>query len=421
MLALLRQRDFGLLWTAGLISIAGDFMLLIALPLHVYAVTGSALAGGGVYASLLVHRILLGSIAGVLVDRWDRKRTMVAVDLTRAVLLLPLMAVGSEDRLWLAYVVPGIAATAGLLFNPAENALLPKLVGEEKLTVANALNTLNNNVGRLIGPVLGAFIYAWDGIALVIAIDAATYLAAAGLVALILADGRSEVDPNAAPAVGSLWRRTIAEWRDGMALIHRDRALRVILIATAVGFVGEGTFGALGLAPLILDVLGGGERDVGLIASAQAIGGLAGGFGVARLGDRLPTRLLIGGGLAGLGLADLVTANGANLLGAGRPALILAVVFMFAAGFPVTAQYTGQQSAIQRRVPDAYRGRVFGTLRAVGGVSILVGLLAGGALADRFGIVPMLSVGCACWIAAGVIVLVTWPRADESPTSPVGL
>ncbi len=107
MLALLRQRDFGLLWTAGLISIAGDFMLLIALPLHIYALTGSALAGGGVYASLLVPRILMGSVAGVLVDRWDRKRTMVIVDVARAVILLPLMAVGSEERLWLAYVVPG--------------------------------------------------------------------------------------------------------------------------------------------------------------------------------------------------------------------------------------------------------------------------------------------------------------------------
>lgn len=412
MFALLRQRDFGLLWTAGLISIAGDFMLLIALPLHVYALTGSALAGGGVYASLLVPRVLLGSIAGVLVDRWDRKRTMVVVDVARAVILLPLMAVGSEDRLWLAYVVPGIAATAGLLFGPAENALLPRLVGEERLTVANALNALNNNVGRLVGPVLGASLYAWSGIAVVIAIDAATYVVAAGLIALIVADGRPERGEATEAEVASLLRRTVGEWRDGLALIRGDRALRVILGSSVVGFVGEGTFGALGLAPLILDVLGGSERDIGLIASAQAIGGLAGGFGVAKFGDRLPARLMIGGGFIGLGLADLVTANGANLIGAGSGALALAMVFMFAAGFPVTAFDAGERSAIQRRVPDAYRGRVFGALSAVTSVSILVGLLAGGALADRVGIVPMLSIGCGCWIAAGLIVLARWPSVS---------
>lgn len=420
MLSLLRQRDFGLLWTAGLISISGDFMLLIALPLHVYALTGSALAGGGVYASLLIPRVLLGSIAGVLVDRWDRKRTMVIVDLARAVILLPLIAVGSGDRLWLAYVVPGIAATAGLLFGPAENALLPRLVGEDRLTVANALNALNNNIGRLIGPALGAALYAWDGIAVVVAIDATTYLVAALLIALIVADGRPVRDAVEANAVGPLWRRTAAEWRSGLSVIRRDRALRVILASSCVGFVGEGTFGALGLAPLILDVLEGREGDVGLVASAQAIGGLAGGVGVARLGNRLVSRLMIGGGLIGLGLSDLVTANGANLVGAGRPALIVAMVFMFVAGFPVTAFDAGQRSEIQRRVADAYRGRVFATLSAVTSISILIGLLGGGALADSVGIVPMLSIGCGMWILAGLIVLWRWP-AEEPPPAPESL
>ena len=229
-----------------------------------------------------------------------------------------------------------------------------------------------------------------------------------------MADGRPERSEATEAEVASIFRRTAGEWRDGLALIRSDPALRVILLASAVGFIGEGTFGALGLAPLILDVLGGGEQDVGLIASAQAIGGLAGGLGIARLGDRLPTRLLIGGGLMGLGLADLVTANGANLLGAGRPALVLAMVFMFVAGFPVTASFAGQQTAIQRRVPDAYRGRVFGALGAVTSVSIMLGLLAGGALADRVGIVPMLSIGCGCWIAAGLIVLVRWPAGEAA-------
>ena len=84
MIATLRSRDFALLWTAGLISVACDFALIIALPLHAYALTGSAIAIGGVFTASLLPRVLLGSIAGVFVDRWDRKRLMVAADLLYA-------------------------------------------------------------------------------------------------------------------------------------------------------------------------------------------------------------------------------------------------------------------------------------------------------------------------------------------------
>lgn len=81
MLAPLRHRDFALLWTAGLVSVAGDYALIVALPLHAYALTGSSLAAGGVCAVSLLPRVLLGSVAGVFVDRWDRKRSMVGADL----------------------------------------------------------------------------------------------------------------------------------------------------------------------------------------------------------------------------------------------------------------------------------------------------------------------------------------------------
>src|SRR5262245_54829092 len=125
MLATLRHRDFALLWLAGLISVAGDYALIVALPLHAYALTGSAVATGGVFASVLLPKVLLGSIAGVFVDRWDRKRTMIAADLLRAALLLPLLAVTSPDILWLLYLVRAATGTIGLFFGPAESAFLP--------------------------------------------------------------------------------------------------------------------------------------------------------------------------------------------------------------------------------------------------------------------------------------------------------
>jgi MFS family permease len=144
MLATLRHRDFALLWVAGFISVAGDFALLVALPLHAYALTGSAVATGGVFAATLLPSVLLGSIAGVFVDRWDRKRTMVVTDLARTFVLLPLLLL--PDTLAAIYAVTAILGTVGPFFGPAEGALLPTLVGKERLVSANALNSLNDNL-----------------------------------------------------------------------------------------------------------------------------------------------------------------------------------------------------------------------------------------------------------------------------------
>ena len=118
MLATLRQRNFALLWVAGLVSVAGDYALVTALPLHAYALTGSAVATGAVFAAALLPRVVLGSIAGVFVDRWDRQRTMVTADLLRAIALLPLLAVGSADLLWLLYLVRLVTGTLSLFSIP---------------------------------------------------------------------------------------------------------------------------------------------------------------------------------------------------------------------------------------------------------------------------------------------------------------
>src|SRR4051812_26063594 len=105
MIATLRQRDFSLLWFAGLISISGNWMLSIALPVAVYTLTGSTLAVGGMLLASTLPGILFGSFAGVFVDRWERRRTLVIVNLLQAVSILPLVLVRSVDALWIVYLV----------------------------------------------------------------------------------------------------------------------------------------------------------------------------------------------------------------------------------------------------------------------------------------------------------------------------
>src|SRR5687767_13980586 len=104
MLRLLRQRNFGLLWAASLISLTGDWVLVVGLPIEVYRRTGSTLATMGMVLASLIPAITLGSIAGVFVDRWDRCRLMVVVNLLLAVTMLPLLAVDAFG-IWVAFAV----------------------------------------------------------------------------------------------------------------------------------------------------------------------------------------------------------------------------------------------------------------------------------------------------------------------------
>jgi MFS family permease len=397
-----------LLWTAGLISVAGDFALLIALPLHAYALTGSAVATGGVFAASLLPRVLLGSIAGVFVDRWDRKRTMVAADLMRAALLLPLLAVGSPDLLWLLYLVRAATGIVGLIFDPAESALLPRLVGEERLVTANALNALNNNVGRLVGPVAGGLLYAGGGLPAVVIVDAASFALSAALIMAIRADARPERGDG--PGDGaSAWGRMVNEWRAGLRLVGQDRALGTIVVAAGLGFLGEGTF-SVGFTPLVIDVLEGGAAGAGVLASAQAIGGLIAGVLVARVALKLSPRVLFAGGMIGLGLTDLGVANAALLAPPGPGAMAVGSTFMLLAGFPVVMAFAAQHGLLQTLTADAFRGRVFGAMGAMQGLTTLVGLILGAAAIDAIGVVPVVSLGAAMWIVGGVFALTRLAR-----------
>ena len=277
MLTVLRQRDFPLLWFAGLVSLTGDWMLVVALPVTVYELTGSALATGGVLAANKLSTLVLGSVAGVFVDRWDRRRTMVVANLVRAPILLLLLAVDSAERVWIVYVVAAAVSAVGQFFRPAENALLPRLVGEEHLVPANALNALNDNLSRLVGPALGGLVAAWLGLGGVAALDAASFLVAAGMIAVIAASTRPEriPRPDAATTAAGTWAAVWREWLAGLRLIRDNPVLAVVFGVIAVSSLGEGVM-ETGSWAYVDQAMEGGTWEAGWLMSAKAIGGLVG-------------------------------------------------------------------------------------------------------------------------------------------------
>lgn len=179
----LLHRDFGLLWFAGLVSNLGSWATTTALPVFIYQKTGSALATTTVF-TVSVLPLLFSSAAGVLVDRWDRRRALFRANLGLAVVTAPLM-LASPERLWLVYGCLLALAVGRLISVPAENALLPQLAGRDRLPAANSLTALNDNLGRIIGPILGTTLLTWSGLSVVILADTATFLAASLLIAFI--------------------------------------------------------------------------------------------------------------------------------------------------------------------------------------------------------------------------------------------
>ncbi len=424
MFAMLRQRDFGLLWLAGLISVIGDLAMIVALPLHIYKLTDSTLATAGAFAATFIPRVLFGSIAGVFVDRWDRKRTMFIADLARAVLLLSLLV--AADHLVVLYVVAAIQGTIGLFFRPAESSLLPLLVGKDRLVAANAMNSLNDNLGMLIGPALGAALYAWAGLGFVALVDSVSFVGSALLIMLITANARPPANTTIDHGTSS-WNKMIVDLHAGMRVVRYDRVLSVVFISSWLGAISEGIFLTLALAPFVLDVLGGTEAQVGWLAAAQAIGGLLAGLIIVRIGHRFAQRRLFGVGMFALGITDFGAFNARLIAGPGTAAVGVAMGWMVLSGIPVVAYSSGRQSIVQAQTDDAYRGRVFGTLGSVEGIAILIGLGLGGVLGNSIGIVPVLSASAALRLIGGVIALKFLPRNepaaetnDEMPLPEIG-
>src|SRR6266540_2998176 len=147
MLRVLRHRAFAVLWLGGLLSLVGDWMLITGIPLVVYQLTGSTLALGAAVAANALPRVLVGSVAGVFVDRWDRRRTMVVCDLLLGLGLLPLLVVRDARDLWLIALVLLWESSVVRFYQPAEGALLPRVVPDDELIAANALNGFSMSVG----------------------------------------------------------------------------------------------------------------------------------------------------------------------------------------------------------------------------------------------------------------------------------
>jgi Na+/melibiose symporter-like transporter len=413
------HRDLRLLLGAGLISMIGDWILRIGLVYYVYALTSSTMASALAMLASFVPQVLLGSVAGIFVDRWDRRRTMVVSNLLLAAGLLPLLLVDDASRVWIAYAVLFWEGLVAQFFIPAEQALIPSLVDDSQLVAANAVNGQVRDLSRLIGSAVGGVAAAVGGLVGVTLMDAASFVISAALIGLMRTRKVAAASPAAEPAADAFAHRVAAlrgEWADGMRLVTGNRVLRLLTGFVLVTAIGEGIMSTL-FAPFVRSVLHGGSGAYGMVVAVQAIGGLIGGLCAVSLAQRVSAARMAGIGAVLFGLVDLAIF----LYPLWHVAVWPAAMGMIIVGLPGAVTIAGLMTLFQRNTADSHRGRVFGALGAAEGLAVLLGTLAAGWLGEAIGIVPILAVQGAGYVVAGFAVLVLMRRSpDGAAALPLG-
>ena len=398
MFPLLRRRNFALLWFGGLISLLGDRVLLIALPYFVYQETGSTLASAIMVAAELLPRVLFGSVAGVFVDRWNRRDVMVITSIAQGVVILPLLWVHSGETIWLVYVVSFLQTALALFFGPAENALLPLLVGEADLVAANSLNALNNNLARLIGPPLGGVILAVWGLSGVVLFDSLSFIVAGLMIrAIQSAEARvpeaTPAEATASPGKSRFWE----EWLQGIDIVRRNRVIAVLFITVVLLNFGGIMIDPL-FAPFVEDVLQASAAMYGLLITVQAVGGIVAGLIASRVSQRMSTAAMYGWMELILGLILFVRYN------------ITDIGVQFAGslltGLIATLGIAALETLFQQKIPNSHLGRISGALNTTVGFTSFFGVLGiSGILGETLGVVPVLNIAAAVTLTTGLIAL----------------
>jgi MFS family permease len=401
MLRLLRQRNMALLWIGGLISLIGDWVLLTALPYYVYQLTSSLLATATMTVIQLIPAVLLSSLAGVFIDRWDRKATLLICNLLQFCIVLLLLLVHSTTWLWVVYLTVFVQATISIFVAPAAHALLPRLIAQEDLMPANSLLSLNTQLARLLGPPLGGALLAWFGINPVVILDSASFLIVAVLLACLIQPAASPMDKKTStPPVSMLKREWVdfwREWQQGWRVIRENPVLMTLMLV-----LGIITFGGTMIDPLfppfVKDIMRAGPLAFGWILTAQAVGGIIGGLVVGHLGCRIPTLRLLAWGNALVGVLLLVMYN--------IPLLPVALLVELLIGPEQVATGVALQTLMQTSVENSYQGRVFGAMSTTGALLGMLGGACAAPLGQSIGIVPALNITALLTLLAATITFV---------------
>ncbi|MFK8908484.1 MFS transporter [Streptomyces sp. YS-3] len=395
--SLWRERDFGVFWAAQTLSVVGDSFALVALPLLVLHATGSVAQMGLLTGAAGVAAVGTGVFAGIVVDRLDRRKLLIACDLVRLVLyaLIPL-AWAFGPQIWLLYVVLPLAEAVGMFFSVTYVTVVRALVPGDRITEANGRLNATAAAAGVVGPLLAGVVAAWLGPAAAVAVDAASFGVSAACLAFVRFTGRTGSEDARSPAQPREPLRK--ELAAGVSFLRSHPVLRSLTILLSVF-----SFLTLGLNDLIIyhlkHDLGQGDGAVGTVFAVGALGTVLGALFVAPIRHRLGFGVTWTGGVAVCGLALAAVGS------AGSTAGIAALTAVFLGCVSVSG--TCSMSLRQEVTPDHLLGRVTSAFWTIHYSAAPIGAAVLTWAAQRYGTGPVCFLAGVCCLLVAVLALFT--------------
>jgi DHA3 family macrolide efflux protein-like MFS transporter len=409
MAAVLRIPMLRRLWYAQIISVFGDFLALFAvIAILTFKLHGNAQQITGVQIAYMLPIAVLGIMAGVFVDRWPLKRTMVSSDSIRAGLVLLLVF---AHKPWHFYVVLAAISVVSSFFAPAQGVAIRSAVPLHGLRSANALMQQVMFGMRIIGPSVAAFMVASFGPISCYVLDSVSFIGSALLIFSVpfmvqpKAPAPTTPDPNSVghSAMGKIW----LDMKQGINFILHHSGLLFVILAMAAGMFVIGCFGPL-IAVYVRDSLHASTRSFGVASAMIGLGMLVGINGLTTFGKKLKNTLLVYSGLCGIAIGlvilTLLTHMWSTILGN----LVI--------GFSVAGIIIPAQTLFQQETPPELMGRVGSTFMSIIFTAQISGLILSGILTQHIGVRQVFAL-CALLLVILIIVGKLWmePKGVATP------
>src|SRR5688500_9489375 len=388
MFSVFRNRSFTLLWLGQLISSMGSALTTLAASILVYRLTGSALSVGLMLIATSSPTILIGLIAGVIVDRYDRKRIMLISDLLRAVLIFLIPFLIPLNINWL-YVIVALTSGIAQFFDSAHASVLPEVASDEELSAANALMAISSVGSTTIGFAAAGIIASSLDINWAFYLDGFSFLVSGLLILFTNVPSLPVVENTSFHAI----RKNL---QAGLRVVGMVPILRSLFIVVAPIFLIFGLQNSL-LLPFSIRELNATEFHFGLQQAAEAIGVALGSLLMARFADRIREGQWLAISYLSMAVATLIYSLSSYVT--------IAIFLMGISELLNAPSFIGRQLVIQRATPRAMRGRVNSAFFVVRDVMFVVGMALAG-LADVMNVRVLFIISSFALLFAGAVVLI---------------
>lgn len=401
----LKKRNFFLLWLGQIISQLGDRLDQMALIGFVYARSpGSTWEIAKILSFTIIPVFVIGPIAGVYVDRWDRRRTMYVCDFLRALLVfsIPFFLFYAKSMAPI-YLIIFITFSIGRFFVPAKMSIIPEIVPEKDLLIANSLVHTTGMIAAILGFGISGILVQWWGAKVGFYLDSFSFLASALLIFLILKKARVTVKlGEVSKEIVEVIRKSVFhEIKEGILYLVRTKEIR---FTAGIIFILWSALGAVYVVLIVFvqNTLGSMTKDLGLLVMFLGIGLFLGSLAYGRFGQKLSQYKTIFASLVLSGIMLIVFALILNRY----PSFITAAILSFSLGILVSPIMIASNTIIHKVSENGMMGKVFSSLEIVMHLGFLLFMFASSLLAEEFSHLAILvTVGCIFSIL-GVINLI---------------